>query len=46
MAKKQEIPQNDVKVKHSAGCVICGSTEQHTHTQDDWRAMLDAKDGR
>lgn len=33
----------DVKVHHTAGCVVCGETEPHTHPQDEWRAMLDAK---
>jgi len=39
-------PEPDVKVHHTAGCVLCSRTDQHTHTQDEWRAMLDAKDGR
>lgn len=34
----------DVKVHHTAGCGICGRTDQHTHTQDDWRALIDAAD--
>lgn len=31
----------DVKVHHTQGCDLCGQTGQHTHTQDEWRALLD-----
>jgi hypothetical protein len=37
----------DVKVhltEKSGGCPICGSTGQHTHTQDDWREVIDRAD--
>ncbi len=36
----------DVKVHHTAGCDLCGRTDQHTHTQDDWRELIDSKDRR
>lgn len=45
-SKSDRKPEPDVQVKHTAGCVLCGSTGQHTHTQAEWRAMLDAKDGK
>jgi hypothetical protein len=34
----------DVRVHLSAGCPLCGRTDQHTHTQDQWRAAVDAAD--
>ena len=34
----------DVKVHHTAGCGICGRTDQHTHAQADHRAKVDAAD--
>lgn len=45
MARRKILdPEPDVKVKIRAGCPICGRTDQHTHAQDDWRAVLDAYD--
>jgi hypothetical protein len=37
-------PEPDVKVKHTAGCGLCGSTGQHTHPQAEWRAHVDKQD--
>ena len=31
----------DVKVHHAQGCELCGRTDQHTHTQADWRELID-----
>lgn len=31
-----------VKVHHSKGCDLCSRTDQHTHTQADWREHIDA----
>ena len=31
----------DVKVHHSQGCELCGQTGPHTHTQADWRELID-----
>lgn len=43
MAKKDP----DVKVEHKQhGCPIDQRRDQHTHTQDDWRAAVDAADWR
>lgn len=45
MARKYAIdPAPDVKVKLSAGCPMCGRTDQHTHTQADWREAVDNTD--
>ena len=42
MAKNaQGIPQDDVKVKHSRGCVLDGKTDEHTHPQQEWRDLID-----
>lgn len=43
---KASKPEPDVKVKHTAGCSLCGKTGQHTHAQADWRAHLDSQDWR
>lgn len=34
-------PPPDVKVHHTNGCRLCGDTGPHTHTQDEWRAVID-----
>lgn len=37
-------PEPDVKVHHAAGCALCGRTDQHIHTQADWRELVDNTD--
>lgn len=34
-------PEPDVKVHLAKGCPLCGRTDQHTHSQRDWRRLLD-----
>lgn len=41
MIAKRDEP--DVKVHITSGCDVCGRTDQHTHEQEQWREMLDAK---
>lgn len=43
MAKNPK-PEPDVKVHHTKGCAACGRTDQHTHTQADWRDTIDKAD--
>lgn len=31
----------DVQVHLTAGCDLCGRTDKHTHTQPDWRELID-----
>jgi hypothetical protein len=38
MPKKTE---PDVNVHHTKGCDLCGNPDQHTHTQADWRELID-----
>lgn len=34
----------DVKVHLAAGCDLCSRTDAHTHTQPDWRELIDNTD--
>lgn len=36
----------DVKVKIRDGCALDGRTDQHTHTQTAWRALIDQPDAK
>jgi hypothetical protein len=44
--KDVDMNATDVKVHHTKGCPIDERTDQHTHTQGDWRAAVDAADWR
>jgi hypothetical protein len=38
------MPDDDVRIHISYGCPIDGRTDEHFHTQADWRAAVDAAD--
>jgi hypothetical protein len=34
----------DVKVHLTKGCELCSRTDAHTHSQRDWRELIDRSD--
>jgi hypothetical protein len=44
MPRKPTAPEPDVKVHLTKGCDLCARTDPHTHTQADWRDLIDRSD--
>jgi len=42
--KPKNTPEPDVKVHLTKGCELCSRTDAHTHTQADWRELIDRSD--